>query len=224
MFGARHRRAPGRSDEVRRAELQRLIEELERAADREDGDCPGSMAAVDEDAAKRLHRRRLSRLYDRFGMGMHERHSSGEVYLTLRAREKRSALTDSQLRAAILTGVLEHGWTTLYFYGGPTAIDKDVSRRAREMLCELTQRGMPLAGMNIDVSGRRMAGVEPWIDGALRTVWTQSLKDLGERKDDLLGAFRDAKTKGFSVLALRMRFRSPVEEDEGRELPDAGNR
>ena len=213
MGGQRHRRAPVRSDEVRYWELMRLIETLESTIEHEEAEAgPGSAAWEAESASRRGQRRRLARLNERFGLVPHEV-DDGRVYLTMRARAKQ--VSDGQLRAAILTGVLENGWTTLYFYRGRMAIDSHLSKRAREMMMELTQPGMPLAGMAIEVSNRPMAAVEPWNCGALRGVWCQSVKELGERRDDLLGSFKRAKDRGLSALALRLRLSSPVSADEG---------
>lgn len=157
----------------------------------------------------------------------------GGGYLSIHPHAGKKDLTDRQLRAMILNGVLDKGWTTLYFYKDRTHIDPQLTARANAMIDELKRSGMPLHGMdNVHANPvRRMlvdpqdpkskTYVEPWNDGPLRGIWHRAVRPVDNGVCTMRHSFSCAMKAVLSSFSLGMQYHkiTPCPQNQNQHPP-----
>lgn len=114
-------------------------------------------------------------------------------------------VTDRQLQAMIIRGVLENGWKELYFYKGRHTIDQALTDRANAMIAtKLSQPGMPLYGLNVRASKSRMDDLEPWNNKGLTSYFHSAVHNYHDFADNLRAKTHHTKmttVNGFKMWA-----------------------
>ncbi|MBU0800001.1 MAG: hypothetical protein KKA05_03275, partial [Alphaproteobacteria bacterium] len=218
------------SDEERAARRASLAAQL-RAMDEEDeADATASKSGskgfnagaapphAQADKRGKLDRNMLGAMNQYWRLGIADK----DEFLRAKAPDDpRKGISDKQLRAMILHGVLDKGWSTLYFYGDRTHVDPQLTARANMMIRQLSMPGQPLEGIeNLKASPVRMREVEPWNDGPLRGIWHRNLRPIDNAVADARQSFSMAVGAVKSNVSLGLQY--GAHKDEGPPTPPPG--